>query len=373
MSTSSYHDAAICYASNNNVDDATTYNDYLQGCRSPGIDSDVLDASTALRDLEDTEAHLPTPTPRTFGTDTTSRPPILEDGSGCLGRRLPIQGVHTTREEEGVVGKSASNTPYPNAAILFRDSNGEDNDVQCGQCENPLDYCHCDNTNILIIPPPIIAAINTTVTTTQDGEETTLPPAEEEEDDSPPVEVRVGGGLCSPTDTQRGIQEHRSRMYAPGTPQCQAHRTLSPTPNGFVCNQGLNYVPFRIPTTDGRGVAPVKYVLVCMGINPMVAGCMYKGGVVYQGDIHAAPSHDHSDRVPNYTHRQLHHFHSDYARWDEVDEALEHIGDKSLLAEVSRFHGTMDTMKRLQDEIREREDELYCHSNDNRKCDHRLK
>jgi hypothetical protein len=162
-------------------------------------------------------------------------------------------------------------------------------------------------------------------------------------------------------------------MYAPGTPQRQVRRTLSPTPDRFVHNQGLNYVPFRIPTTDGQGVAPAKYVMVHMGINPTVAGCMYKGGVVYQGDVHAAPSHDHGDHVPDYTHKQLCHFRSNYARRDEVNEALEHISDKSLLAKVSRFQGTMDAMKRLQDEIREREDELYCRGNDNRKCVHRLK
>jgi hypothetical protein len=32
---------------------------------------------------------------------------------------------------------------------------------------------------------------------------------------------------------------------------------------------------------------------------------------------------------------------------------LEHIGDKSLLAEVSHFCGMVDAMKRLQDKIRE--------------------
>jgi hypothetical protein len=32
----------------------------------------------------------------------------------------------------------------------------------------------------------------------------------------------------------------------------------------------------------------------------------------------------------------------------------------------------MDAMKRLQDKIKEREDELYCRSNDNRKCVRRL-
>jgi hypothetical protein len=56
-----------------------------------------------------------------------------------------------------------------------------------------------------------------------------------------------------------------------------------------------------------------------------------------------------------------------------VDDALERIGDKSLLAEVSRFRGTMDTMERLNKEIQEREEELYCTGNDNRKCVSRLK
>jgi hypothetical protein len=300
--------------------------------------------------MEDAEAYVPTLSPD-LGTDTADGPPVLEDGSGRLGRQLSVLSVRTTGKEKSAAGQSAGNTPYPNAAILFDESEDEDLKIQCGRCENPIAYCHCDNSDILIIPPPIVTTIATAVTT-QDGEETALPTAEEE-DNSPPVEVRVGRGLCPPTDTQRGIQDHRRRMYAPGTPQRQTNCTLSPTPDGFIRNQGLNYVPFRIPNTDGRGVAPVKYVMVRMGINPTVVGCMYKGGVVYQGDVHAAPSDDHGDHVPDYTHEQLRHFRSDYAQRDEVDEALEHIGDKSLLAEVSRFRGTMDAMKRLQDEIRE--------------------
>ena len=59
-------------------------------------------------------------------------------------------------------------------------------------------------------------------------------------------------------------------------------------------------------------------------------------------------------------------------RRHEVDNALERIGDKSLIAEVARFRGTMDTLERLQQEIRDREDQLYCIGNDNRKCVRRL-
>jgi hypothetical protein len=59
------------------------------------------------------------PEPARISEDSTSRPPILEDGSRLVGGRLHIQSVDATREETGIAGKSASNTPYPNATILF--------------------------------------------------------------------------------------------------------------------------------------------------------------------------------------------------------------------------------------------------------------
>jgi hypothetical protein len=172
-------------------------------------------------------------------------------------------------------------------------------------------------------------------------------------------------------DARGRVQAHRSRMYAPGTPQRATRHSLSPTPDGFICNRGQNYVPLRIPTTNGRGVITAKWVKVHMGMNPVVWGCMYKGGVVYQGDVHAAPDHDHGP-TPDYTNEQLLRLHSDYCLWHEVDEALVQIGDQSLAAEVARYCTTMDGIQRIQKEIREKEDELYCLANTNRKSVGRL-
>jgi hypothetical protein len=108
-----------------------------------------------------------------------------------------------------------------------------------------------------------------------------------------------------------------------------------------------------------------------MGMNPTVWGCAYKGGVVYQGDIHAAPDHDHGP-TPDYTNKQLLHICSDYRLHQEVDEALVQIGDQSLTTEVARYRNTMDGMQRIQKEIRKKEDELYCLANTNRKSVGRL-
>jgi hypothetical protein len=185
------------------------------------------------------------------------------------------------------------------------------------------------------------------------------------------VEVRVGRGMGGEADEGGRVQVHRRQMYAPGTPQRVTHRSLSPTPDSFVRNHGQNYVPFRIPTTNGRGIATAKWVKVHMGVNPVVWGCMYRGGVVYQGDVHAAPDHNHG-LTPDYTNEQLLHLHSNYRLCHEVDEALVQIGDQSLITEVTRYRNTMDSIQRIQKEIRKKEDELYCLANTNHKSVGRL-
>lgn len=108
-----------------------------------------------------------------------------------------------------------------------------------------------------------------------------------------------------------------------------------------------------------------------MGVNPTVKGCMQKGGLVYLGEVHTALDFDHGD-APDYTHEQCRHLLSDYTRHHEVDNALECIGNKLLIAKVVRFQGMMDAIEHLQKEIWEQEDQLYCIGNDNRKCIHRL-
>jgi hypothetical protein len=150
------------------------------------------------------------------------------------------------------------------------------------------------------------------------------------------VEVRIGRGVGREVDTGGGVQAHHHRMYAPGTLQRATRRSLSPTPDGFVRNRRQNYVPLHIPVTSRRGVATAKWVKVRMGVNPMAWGCMYKGGVIYQGDVHASPIRDHGT-TPDYTNEQLLRLHSNYRLRHEADEALVQIGDQSLIAEVTQY------------------------------------
>jgi hypothetical protein len=148
----SYHAPTITYGDNNNVDDATAYNDYRRGRRCPGLASDILDATTPLRDMAESEADLssgPNPLQR---DETVGGPPLLEDGSTCVGRRLSVQSLRPTGTQASAAGESAGNTPYPNAAILFESGDDEDDNIKCGQCNNPVSYCHCSPT---MLPPRI--------------------------------------------------------------------------------------------------------------------------------------------------------------------------------------------------------------------------
>jgi hypothetical protein len=133
--------------------------------------------------MEESEADLPSRTSPPHSNKGPSRPPILEDGSRCMGGRLHFQSVLTTGEKASAAGESASNTPYPNAAILFDSSDDEDDDIKCGRCENPIAYCHCSPT---MLPPCI------NVDEEEDDKEAMVPLAETSDKENRPVEVRVG-------------------------------------------------------------------------------------------------------------------------------------------------------------------------------------
>ena len=349
------------------------------------------------RDLSEGRQLFPMPTPGHLSEDSNGGPPLLEEDGGSLAPGPANPGAFAVATTCNIAS-SIGHTPYPTIIELGSEHGGSDYDtmeIQCGRCDAPIDYCHC---NPLPIRPrtginserdiEALAAVVVEGFTrpgdqprpdlvvhdlTQDDEETAISLTTTEESEGTPVRVEVHnrGRVGSATDRGRQVQEGRHRYDPLGSMQRQAHDTVSPPPDGFDHNVGHNYIPFKIPTLSGHGVANAKWTRIRMGVNPTVEGCMQKGGPVYLGDVHAAPDFDHGN-TPQYGHKQRCHLLSGYARRHEVDDALEHIGDKSLLTEVACFQGTTDTMKRLQGEIREREDRLYCIANDNRKCVRRL-
>jgi hypothetical protein len=230
----SYFTPAVTYGDNNNVNDAATYNDYRRGRQSPGLASDVLDATASIRNVEESEAGLPGSPPSVRQDEAISGPALLEDSGTRVGRQLPLSSLCPTGTQASAAGQSAGNTPYPNAAVLFESGDDKDNNIKCGRCDNPVAYCHCSPT---MLPPRI------NVDEEEDDEEAEVPHAETSDKENRPVEVRVGRRMGREADEGGRVQAHRSRMYAPGTLQRATRRSLSPTPDGFVRNHGQNYIP----------------------------------------------------------------------------------------------------------------------------------
>jgi hypothetical protein len=79
-------------------------------------------------------------------------------------------------------------------------------------------------------------------------------------------------------------------------------------------------------------------------------------GPVHRGEIHAAAVHDRVGRTPDIGPDELRLLDRSYQDWIMVDEAIAHVGDRSLTAEVMRWRGLQKRMKAAQESIRQVED-----------------
>jgi hypothetical protein len=90
--------------------------------------------------------------------------------------------------------------------------------------------------------------------------------------------------------------------------------------------------------------------------NPYMEAQMAMDGPVHRGQIHAAAIHDQVRRMPEIGPDELRLLDCGYQDWMMVDEAITHVGDRSLTAEVMRWQGLQKQMKAAQESIRQVED-----------------
>ena len=136
-----------------------------------------------------------------------------------------------------------------------------------------------------------------------------------------------------------------------------------------MVNRGTAYVPVII-LQNGRRI-PTKYVRVIMSDNPEVFGTMGRGEPIFRAEIHAAQSHDYG-RVAEYTRDDLKYLRADYAESRVVDDALSHIGDVTLTAEVRRYRAAVEICEQLKNQIRALEDNHYHNAERRRQSAQRL-
>ena len=295
---------------------------------------------------------------------------------------------HTTNSREEVP-RGRMGTPLPKSTpATFVGSNTDDDDIRCGQCDSPIAYCHCE-------PLPVRTRVVLTTDTNRKSATPAFPRRdargtvilhdwtqaedlndddlnhrgrEEEDDKEAPLPYKGAegeerevvphggrGGVSAEGNSGGGVPPHLSRAGAT-TAGRKGKRARSATPDGYVVNRGTAYVPIII-LQDGRRTL-AKYVRVIMSNNPEVFGTMGRGEPIFRAEIHAARSHDYG-RAAEYTPDDLKYLRADYAESRVVDDALSHIGDVSLTAEVRRNRAAQEICDQLENQIQALEDNHY--------------
>ena len=275
-------------------------------------------------------------------------------------------------------------TPLPKSstALTFGSNTDDDDndDIRCGQCEDPIAYCHCEPLPVRTRMVPIANTnrggaapafprrdtrgtvilhdwtqaedlndddLNHRGQEEEDNEEAPLPHEAAEGAEGEVVPHRGRGGIPAEGNARGGVPPHRAGAGTTAAGR-KGKRDRSATPDGYVVNRGTAYVPIII-LQDGRRT-PAKYVRIIMSDNPEVFGTMGRGEPIFRAEIHAARCHDHG-KAAEYTLDDLKYLRADYAESRVVDDALSHIADVSLTAEVKRYRAAVEICEQLENQI----------------------
>ena len=184
----------------------------------------------------------------------------------------------------------------------------------------------------------------------------------------------VASGLTSPqqprTRGTRGAGSQARRMGGRVQPVPTGVRVraelLSPRPTrraetlpllGFNFNRGANFVPCVITNSEGRGV-PARYTRVIMGPDPHIIGIIPGDRSQYGGPLHVIPDHSQEIR-PRYAHNNLWHFKYGADKRVRFNNALDHIHNLLLIAEVAHFREASHLFHMYQEEVHKIEERMW--------------
>jgi hypothetical protein len=127
-------------------------------------------------------------------------------------------------------------------------------------------------------------------------------------------------------------------------------------PDGFELNIPPHFLPFHLHLNGHKVVA--KYIHIPPMYNPIIYGCMEKGGEIQYGEIHTAVEFDEAN-TPSYTRDDLRYLRNDYGDRYGVDLALARILDQSLWAEVQHYHSYQQQYNDLEKQLKALEDQQF--------------
>ena len=122
-------------------------------------------------------------------------------------------------------------------------------------------------------------------------------------------------------------------------------------PEGYVLNEGADYIPFDIHLPSGE-MKPAKYVKVKYGEDPLVYGMVDGDHHQYVESFQATPFPS-AGPLRTYTSAQLEFFEEGHDLHPEVDSAMYHLYDKSILAEVECYRINKKKLQQEYEELRQ--------------------
>ena len=128
-------------------------------------------------------------------------------------------------------------------------------------------------------------------------------------------------------------------------------------PKGYVLNEGADYIPFDIRLPSGE-MKPAKYVKIEYGEDPLVYGMIDGDNHQYVESFQATPFPS-AGPLRTYTSGQLEFFEDDHDLRPEVDSAIYHLYDKSVLAEVECYRINKKKLKREYEELRQIQHDIW--------------
>ena len=128
-------------------------------------------------------------------------------------------------------------------------------------------------------------------------------------------------------------------------------------PEGYKVNQGAAYYPLEVTREDGIARI-VDFIKVKWSGNPLICGCFKDDPTVYFDYLHAIPIVQ-SQPIRTYTANKISFYKESHPLSDEVDNAIEWLGDVSLKAELTRWQHEDLRLDRIMFELEQLDTEKW--------------
>ena len=128
-------------------------------------------------------------------------------------------------------------------------------------------------------------------------------------------------------------------------------------PEGYMLNEGADYIPFDIQLPSGE-TKPAKYIKLEYGEDPLIYGRIDEDPHQYVESLQATPFSS-AGPLRTYTSSQLELFKEDHDLRPEVDSAVHHLYDKTVMAEVECYRINRKILKREYEELRQIQHDIW--------------